>query len=410
MRIANRIATVIFRRILLPFYSFIATFFGMRVSTVFVIALMAVAVSACAQQFSGTSSFELPAETDSEVSFTTETVVDGLVNPWGMVFLPGDEGILVSERPGRLRIVRNGELDPVPVSGLPQIATPGQGGLLDVALHPDFVENRLVYFSYTKSGANGATTAVARGALQGSSLEDVEDLFVADAWGRGGRHFGSRILLQGDYLYVTIGDRGEMNRAQNLEDHAGSTVRLYLDGSVPPDNPFVGSPNIRDEIYTYGNRNSQGMAAHPDTGDIWQSEHGPRGGDEINVVVTGGNYGWPEYRYANHYDGREIPDYNPDGDIQSPLVDWTPAIAPAGITFYTGDAFPEWQGDLFVSSLVDRHLQRVRFDGTTPVETERLLEERGDRIRHVVTGPDGYLYLLVDASSAPLLRLVPASE
>jgi len=339
------------------------------------------------------------------------TVVEGLEHPWGIAFLPSDEGILVTERPGRLRLIRDGSLEPNPLDGVPEVLADGQGGLLDVALHPEFPSNRLVYLSYSKPGEQGATTAVARGRLEEGRLADVEDVFVADAWDTSTRHFGSRLVFDGDgYLYVTVGDRGEMERAQDLGDHAGTTLRLTDDGGVPPDNPFVGQADARDEIFTYGNRNSQGMVVHPETGEIWQSEHGPRGGDVINVMVAGANYGWPEYNFGDHYDGASIPDPDPDAGIEMPLIDWTPAIAPGGITIYTGDAFPGWHGDVFVASLVGEHIRRVRFENRSPSEDEVLLEGRVERVRDVVMGPDGFLYLLIDEPSAPLLRIEPVEN
>jgi aldose sugar dehydrogenase len=351
---------------------------------------------------------ERPAE-PQPVHYRVTTVVDGLEHPWGLAFLPGGAGILVTERPGRLRLVRDGRVEAEPIQGVPQVFAQGQGGLLDVALHPEFEQNRLVYLSYSKPGPQGATTAVARGRLEAGRLAGVEDVFVADAWGTGGQHFGSRIVFDRDgYLYFTIGDRGQMNRAQNLRDHAGTTIRLHDDGRVPADNPFVGRADARDEIFTYGNRNSQGMAVHPETGEIWQNEHGPRGGDEINLMVAGGNYGWPERRFGSHYDGRPIPDPEPGTGFVMPLLHWTPALAPSGMAFYTGDVFPQWRGDVFNGGLAAEHLRRVRFDGQNVVEQERLLEDRGQRIRDVRVGPDGLVYILVDAASAPLLRIEPA--
>jgi aldose sugar dehydrogenase len=349
-----------------------------------------------------------PPRDPAPVEHRVATVVDGLEHPWGLAFLPGDEGILVTERPGRLRLVRGGALQPQPIEGVPEVWAQGQGGLLDVALHPDFATNRLVYLSYSKPGPRGATTAVARGRLEDGRLAGTEDVVVADAWGTTGQHFGSRIVFGGDgYLYITVGDRGEPERAQDLRDHAGTTLRLHDDGRVPRDNPLVGRPDARDEIFTYGNRNAQGMAVHPRTGEIWQNEHGPRGGDEINIIRAGRNYGWPEFSFGNHYDGRPIPD-PPGAGTELPLLHWTPAIAPSGMDFYTGDVFPQWRGDVFNGSLVERHLHRLRVDGTEVVEQDRLLEDRGERIRVVRAGPDGLLYLLVDATSAPLLRLEPA--
>ena len=373
----------------------------------FAIAGLAAASAACQSGASTSAARPDPPQAATAVSFDVETYAQGLAHPWSIAFLPDGEGMLVTERPGRLRLIRDGRLDPNPIPGVPEVAATGQGGLLDIALHPDFAQNRLLYFTYSKPGPNGATTAVGRGVYADAMLTGVEDVFVADAWSRAGQHFGSRIVLHDGYLYVTVGDRGSMNRAQDLGDHVGATLRLRDDGSVPPDNPFVGRTDARDEIYTYGNRNAQGMTVHPATGEIWQSEHGPRGGDELNIVRAGGNYGWPDYRWANHYDGRRIADYDPEGDVILPVMDWTPAIAPAGIAFYTGDVFPQWNGDLFVGSLVNRHLQRVRVDGTRVVQVERLLTDRNERIRDVAMGPDGFIYLLVDAPNAPVLRLVP---
>jgi aldose sugar dehydrogenase len=338
------------------------------------------------------------------------TVVEGLEHPWGLAFLPGGD-ILVTERPGRLRIVRGGVLDPEPLAGVPEVWARGQGGLLDVALHPQFATNRLVYLSYSKPGPRGATTAVVRGRLEENRLADVQEVFEADAWGQRPQHFGSRLAFDRDgFLYVTVGDRGEMQRAQNRGDHAGTTLRLHDDGRVPADNPFVGQRGVRPEIYTYGNRNAQGMAVHPVTGQVWQAEHGARGGDEINVVRPGVNYGWPEITHGVNYDGNPItPDTAREGMAQ-PLHHWTPSIAAAGLAIYHGDAFPGWRGDVFVTALAGQHLARVQFDGIRPVREEKLLTDAGHRLRQVVVGPDGYLYLLVDARNAPLLRLEPADD
>jgi aldose sugar dehydrogenase len=337
-----------------------------------------------------------------------QRVVEGLEHPWGMAFLP-DGAILVTERPGRLRLVRDGVLQPAPIDGVPTVRAQGQGGLLDVALHPRFSENRLVYLSYSKAGDAGATTAVARGRLDGNRLMEVEDILVADAWGTGGQHFGSRLAFDGrGYLYVTIGDRGQMRRAQDSTDHAGTTLRLHDDGRVPSDNPFVGREG-RDEVYTYGNRNAQGMVVHPATGAVWQNEHGPRGGDEINLILAGRNYGWPLATGGVGYDGTPIAEREHGNGMEPPVVEWTPSIAPSGMTHYDGDVFPRWRGDFFVGALAGQHLRRVRIAEGRAVEQESLLGDLGIRIRDVRSGPDGFIYLLVDASQAPLLRLVPAA-
>jgi aldose sugar dehydrogenase len=344
------------------------------------------------------------------VAFRVATVVEGLEHPWGMAFLPGSEGILVTERPGRLRLVRDGSLHPEPVTGVPQLRAQGQGGLLDVALHPDFASNRLVYLSYSKPGPQGATTAVARGRLEGGRLTGVEDIFVADAWASGSQHFGSRLAFGADgMLYVTVGERGLQAPARDPSNHVGSTVRLHDDGRVPDDNPFRNRSGARPETYAIGQRNVQAMAVHPATGEVWQADHGPRGGDALNVLRAGADYGWPDFNFGNHYDGRGIPDPPAGSGIQRPVAHWTPAIAPSGMMVYSGQVFPQWRGDLFVGSLVGQHLRRVRVNGGEVVEQERLLDGRRQRIRAVAEGPDGMIYLLVDAPSAPLLRLEPAN-
>ncbi len=343
---------------------------------------------------------------DSGVEFRVEVVAEGLEHPWGLALLPDAEGILVTERPGRLRWLRDGRLEDV--EGVPEVRTGGQGGLLDVALHPEFTDTRWVYLSYSKPGSEGATTAVARGRLAEGRLTEVEHVFVAEAWESGGRHFGSRILFDGEgYLWVTVGDRGAGDRSQDLGDHVGTTIRLYDDGTVPADNPFVQRPEALDEIFTYGHRNAQGMVVHPGSGEVWLNEHGPRGGDEINRIVAGADYGWPHYSFGRHYSFRGIPDPEEGVGVELPLLHWTPSIAPSGMAVYTGDVFPEWRGDVFVGALAGRHLRRVRFHGTDPVEQEELLGDLGHRIRDVRQGPDGLLYLLVDASDAPILRLEP---
>ena len=340
-------------------------------------------------------------------SYRVVEVVDGLEHPWGAAFLPGGD-VLVTEKPGRLRWVREGTLQEEPVDGTPQVEAVGQGGLLDVALHPDFESNGLVYLSYSKGVDGGITTAVARGRWEDGALRDTEDILVADATASGGRHFGSRLLFdQEGLLYVTVGDRGLQDPAQDRTNHIGSTVRIHDDGSVPTDNPFLEDPDALDEIFTYGNRNAQGMALHPETGDVWQNEHGPRGGDELNRMEAGGNYGWPEFSFGDHYDGRSIPDPTPDSGTVPPVLHWTPAIAPSGLAFYTGDRFPEWRGDAFNGGLVGRQIRRVVLEEGEAVGEEVLLEDYGSRIRAIVDGPDGYLYFLTDSSNGVLGRLEP---
>jgi len=344
-----------------------------------------------------------------EHSFTPVKVVEGLEHPWSLVFLP-DGRILVTERPGRLRIVRDGRLEPRPVGGLPQIVARGQGGLLDVVLHPAYGENGLVYFSYAGPGPGGLGTEVARGRLAGDRIEDLQVLFRMIPKTESGHHFGCRLVFdRAGYLYITLGDRGEMDRAQLPGDHAGSVIRLFAAGGVPPDNPFVGRSGWRPEKFTLGNRNIQGAALHPRTGEVWMHEHGPQGGDELNVVRAGVNYGWPVITHGvNYVTGTKIGEGTHKAGMAQPLHLWTPSIAPSGMAFYGGDAFPRWRGDLFVGALRGQMLVRLRLEGEQVIGEERLLAGVLGRIRDVREGPDGRLYLLTDARNGALVRLDPA--
>jgi len=337
-------------------------------------------------------------------------VVDHLEHPWGFAFLP-DGDILITERPGRLRRVHNGVLSPKAISGLPKIKAGGQGGLLDVVLHPDYANNGWLYLSYVAAGKGGRGTEVLRAKLAGDRLVQVETIFRLQPKSSTKHHFGSRLIFdrQG-YLYITLGDRGGRPRAQRLSDHAGSIIRLHDDGRIPQDNPFVGQsnlqPNIKAEIYSYGHRNAQGGAMHPQTGAIWIHEHGPQGGDELNIIQPGANYGWPVITYGVNYGtGTSIGEGSAKEGMEQPLYYWVPSIAPSGMAFYSGDKFPEWQGDLFVGSLKFRLLVRLTLEGNQVVAEERLLKEELGRIRDIRNGPDGYLYLLTDAENGKLIRL-----
>ncbi len=353
-----------------------------------------------------------PVIKSAEHDFHVAIVTRGLEHPWGLAFLP-DGRMLVTERPGRLRLVEaDGALDPRPVAGLPPIAAHGQGGLLDVALHPRFAENGWVYLSYAARGPGGVGTEVARGRWAEHRLENVEVLFRQEPKSGGGRHFGSRLVFdrQG-YLYVTLGDRGEMERAQHLDDLAGKIVRLHDDGRIPQDNPFVNQAGARPEIYSLGNRNVQGATLHPTTGELWTHEHGPQGGDEVNVIRAGRNYGWPVITYGVEYGiGTQIGEGTHKPGMEQPLHVWTPSIAPSGMAFYQGDQFPRWRGDLFVGALRDQRVTRLRLDGEKVVGEEHLLEGMLGRIRDVRAGPDGYLYLLTDARNGAIARLEPAGR
>lgn len=338
-------------------------------------------------------------------------IVSGLEHPWSLAFLP-DGRILVTERPGRLRIVKEGRLEPQAISGLPPIVAKGQGGLLDVALHPHFAENSLVYLSYSGPGPGGMGTEVARGKLVGDRLNDVQVLFRQQPKTNARQHFGSRLVFdRAGYLFITLGDRGEMERAQKPDDHAGSVIRLHDDGRVPADNPFVGKAGWRPEKFDLGHRNQQGAALNPQTGELWTHEHGPQGGDEVNIIRPGANYGWPVITYGvNYVIGTKIGEGTSKPGMAQPLHYWVPSIAPSGMAFYTGDKFPRWRGDLFVGALKDQMLVRLRLDGEKIVSEERMLKNLLGRIRDVRQGPDGFIYLLTDEDKGVLVRLEPVTK
>ncbi len=344
----------------------------------------------------------------AESPFTVKTLVTGLAHPWSMAFLP-DGRILVTERPGRLRLIDNGRLHPEAIAGLPSITASGQGGLLDIALHPHYRDNGWIYLSFSAEGPEGLGTEVVRGRLQGMRLVDVQPIFRVEKRSHGSRHFGSRLLFdrQG-YLYISVGERGDRPRAQDLGDHAGSIIRLHDDGRVPADNPFVHQAGKQAAIFSYGHRNPQGLVLHPQTGRVWSHEHGPQGGDEINIIRAGGNYGWPVITYGvNYVLGTAIGEGSHKAGMEQPIYYWDPSIAPSGMSFYSGDKFPQWRGNLFVGALKFQLLARLELDGERIVKEERLLQGELGRIRDVREGPDGYLYLLTDAANGRLLRLEP---
>ncbi|NKB47943.1 MAG: PQQ-dependent sugar dehydrogenase [Alphaproteobacteria bacterium] len=345
-----------------------------------------------------------------KATFRTVEVANGLAHPWALAFLP-DGRMLVSERSGRLRVIVDGRLQAAPISGTPKVFARNQGGLLDVVPHPDYAQNGWIYFSYAAESVSGAHTAVARARLDGNRLVNLEILFKANNLSGGGVHFGSRLAFDSDgKLYVTVGERGDLDRAQELDSHNGTTVRLNDDGSVPEDNPFLKTAGALPEIFSYGHRNPQGMARHPDTGAVWLHEHGPQGGDEINIVSAGINYGWPVITYGRSYTGFSIGEGSSKPGLAQPILHWTPSIAPSGMAFYTGDKFPAWRGNLFVGSLKFRHLVRLELDGERVVRQERLLEGAFGRVRDVRQGPDGFLYILTDESDGALIRLEPVSN
>lgn len=350
-----------------------------------------------------------PAKGTARVALRPVTLAENLNHPWSLAFLP-DGRMLVSERIGRLRLLSaSGELDPRPIAGVPAVVALGQGGLLDVALHPDFRKNGWVYLSYAGAGEGGQGTEVARGRLVGHALRDVQVIFRMRPKSTTGHHFGSRLVFdRAGYLYITLGDRGEQERAQRLDDHAGSVIRLHDDGRVPEDNPFVGQAGALPEKFTLGNRNMQGAALHPQSGRLWTHEHGPQGGDEVNVMRAGANYGWPVITYGRNYvTGTRIGEGTAKPGMEQPLWQWTPSIAPSGMAFYSGERFPGWQGSLLVGALRGEMLVRLELDGEKVVREERLLEGAVGRIRDVRVGPDGLIYLLTDSDNGRLIRLEP---
>jgi glucose/arabinose dehydrogenase len=342
-------------------------------------------------------------------------VADGFEHPWSIAFLPGGD-MLVTERPGRLRIVRNGRLLPEPVEGVPEVHAQGQGGLLEVAPHPDFASNRWLYLTYSKPlGNEASTTAVVRGTFQNDRLTDVEEIFEANTRGRG--HYGSRLVFQDGYVFISLGDRQaspsgdlEAHPAQDNSNHHGTVVRLHDDGRVPDDNPFVGQDGVEPEIWTYGHRNVQGMAIQPSTGDIFITEHGPQGGDELNLLAPGTNYGWPVIGYGvNYRSGGAIHEATHREGMEQPLKVWVPSIGVSGLVFYEGDAFPNWEGHLLAGGLSGTRITLLHMDGSTVVGEETLVSGLG-RVRDVRVGPDGFIYLAVDhrgGEPTPVVRLEP---
>ncbi len=351
-------------------------------------------------------------------------VATGLTYPWGLAFLP-DGSVLVTERLGAVRLIRDGVLDSSPLSGVPEVFTgTALAGLMDVAVHPEFSENQWVYLTYSKPTASGSTVALARARLEGHALSDVRDIFVSDADGAAAG--ASRLLFAADgTLYMTVGGAfgGRRPSAQDPASHVGKVLRLRDDGSVPDDNPFVGRTGYRPEVFSLGHRNPMGVAIHPDTGALWASEHAPMGGDEVNIILPGRNYGWPVVSYSREYTGQRVSDRPWREGLEQPEIVWIPSIAPSGLLFYTGDRFPAWRGDLFVGSLmigrVERtgHLERIRFNAQgLEQRREWLLADLRRRIRDVTQGPDGLIYVLTAGSflgvdptrgGAALLRIEP---
>jgi len=344
-----------------------------------------------------------------------ETVADGLDHPWGMAFLP-DGRLLVTERSGDLRIMSADGALSGPLSGVPKIVAKGQGGLLDVTLDPKFAENKLVYLSFAEAGEGGAGTAVARGRLTDTGLEDVRVIFRQTPKVSGGNHFGGRLVFTPDNkLFITLGERFKFEPAQDLTNHLGKIVRINSDGSVPADNPFISQTDAQPEIWSYGHRNVEGAAIHPGTGKLWETEFGPKGGDELNIPAPGANHGWPVVSWGMHYDGKDIPNPPTHPDFADAVRHWTPVISPSGITFYTAEAnpgwtaftIPAWKGNLLIGGLSSQAIIRLSLDGETVTSEERI--PMGARIRDLEQGPDGSVYALTDDANGKVLRLTAES-
>lgn len=339
--------------------------------------------------------------------FGLDTLATGLSNPWGLAFLP-DGRVLVTERGGEIRVIQNNRLTADRIQNVPAVYRNGQGGLLDIQLHPDYGNNGWIYFSYSKAGNGGGGTALGRAKLQGTAFIQVQELFVGQPFSTSGQHFGSRIAFDdAGYVYISTGDRGNPANAQNLNNHWGKVIRLHDDGRVPSDNPFVGTANARPEIWSYGHRNVQGMVFDAGANILWAHEHGPQGGDEINRVERGKNYGWPTITFGINYDGTPITSETQRAGMEQPVRQWTPSIAPCGVTLVTSARYPNWRGNLLVGALALRHVARVEVDGNgTYLREERLLNNYA-RFRYVAQSPDGYIYVATE-SPGLVVRLVPA--
>ena len=341
--------------------------------------------------------------------YHVETLAEGLEHPWALVWLDEDR-ILISERAGRLRIFEGGQLRSEPISGVPDSFVRAQGGLQDLIVHPDFERNGWIYLSLAHGDSRANATRVVRGRIDGNAWVDNEVIFTARPTKATAVHYGARMAFMDDgSLLISVGDGFNLREeAQRLNSHIGTIVRVTEDGGVPPDNPFVDRPDALPEIFSYGHRNAQGLVVDPETGLIWSHEHGPRGGDELNLIRPGANYGWPVATHGIDYSGARISPFTSRPGMVDPLIDWTPSIAPAGMSQYRGELFPDWHGDLLVASLAERSLRRIRIDGQTVISDEIVPLDLGRRLRDVQVGPDGALYLLTDESNGALLRVTPS--
>lgn len=383
----------------------------LTVSSIVFSGLLTVPYSPALAQFRSSQPLVGPVEPTGEspaaTGWKSVEVVSGLAHPWAIAWLPNGSA-LITERPGRLRLLNpDNTLHPDPIDGVPAVLAERQGGLMDVLLHPDFEKNRLVYLSYSHGTNRANHTSIARGRLEGHALKDLEVIFTTQPAKSGGFHFGCRMLFMPDgSLLFTVGEGNMKTPAQDMGSHWGKILRILDDGSPATDNPFQARVDAAQEIYSYGHRNPQGLAIHPETGQVYSTEHGPKGGDELNLIEPGKNYGWPEVTYGYEYHGPRVSEHTALPGMTDPIVNWTPSIAASGLAFYTGDRFPEWKGDLFAGGLVLRQVRRVMFEDGKVVGDQTLQFDK--RIRDVRQGPDGYLYVLTDERNGQLLRIEPA--
>ncbi len=371
--------------------------------TNFILVLLLITCLSCAQQVES----EIKAESPASLNYTTEIIVPEMNIPWGMAFLP-DGSMLITEKSGELIHFKNGEK--IKIGGLPEIYVRGQGGFMDIKLHPNYTNNGWIYFSYASSEGegDGGNTAIMRAKLNANALIEKQVLYKANPNTTRGQHFGSRIEFDNDgFLYFSIGERGERDiNPQDITRDCGKIYRLYDDGRIPEDNPFINSPNAKKAIYSYGHRNPQGMIKNPETGEIWVHEHGPQGGDEINIIQKGKNFGWPVISYGINYDGTSFTDLTSKDGMEQPLFYWIPSIAPSGFTYVTSNKYPDWSGNLLVGSLKFQYLERLVLENGKVVKREKLFEKIG-RVRDVVQAPDGYIYVAVEGKG--ILRIVPSN-
>jgi glucose/arabinose dehydrogenase len=370
------------------------------------VATAAILLVACGKATQDKTESPAPIISSEKLKFSVDTIATGLENPWGIAFLP-DGRMLVTELNGQIRIIKDGKLLDETVSNVPAVAAAGQGGLLDIKLHPDYKSNAWIYLTYSKPGEGGAATTLTRTKLQGNALVNTEELFTAQPFANTEHHFGSRVVFDGNgYLFLSSGERGTKENSQNLGNHLGKIIRLHDDGKVPADNPFVKTPNAKPEIWSYGHRNPQGLFYDKATSTLWEVEHGPKGGDELNKVEKGKNYGWPVVTYGIDYSGEPISDITEKEGMEQPVWYWKPSIGTCGMTLVTSDKYPSWKGNALVGGLALTHIARVELKDGKYVSYEKVLDGIG-RVRAIEQGPDGFIYAAIQGPGM-IVKIVPA--